>query len=588
MKYSTILSPTLLSIAVAAICSSAISAQAATEAGVVFRATRAQQSAGPATDRIIVKLRSMQPGFMIREIKADTMHNLSAAAGVTLTMHHQMSGGAHVLSLPKKMSAAEAETYVSDLRAHPDVIYAEVNHVRRAELVPNDPYYTGLQVNLVGGSTLFADQWYLKNQVGGINAPAAWDITTGSANVRIAVLDTGIAPHSDMTGRTIAGYDFITNIPSANDGGARDADASDPGDWVTAADITNPIFSSCALTSTDIKDSSWHGTTVAAIVGASANNTVGIAGVNWNSKLLPLRVLGKCGGDDSDIANAIRYAAGVVDPAIPTNLTPARVINLSLGGPTNFGCGSVYPAAIADATAKNAVIVASAGNGSIDVSGHAPGGSCAGIITVAGTGKFGERASYSNYGTAVTISAPGGNKYDPNNWDGTMWVISNKGTTAPDPAPAGDGYAAGEGTSYSAPVVSGVISLMLSVNPNLTTAQVISILKTKYKPFPALTTAQITSGMIQCTTVTCGVGIVDAAAAVAEAKRLAPATTPTPTPTPTPAPTPTATPTPAPGAISSGGGGCTTGPLQGPADMSLPLLLSMGLLWRARRKAAIK
>ncbi|MGB8599570.1 MAG: S8 family serine peptidase, partial [Burkholderiales bacterium] len=248
---------------------------------------RPQKKAATGTDRIIVKLRSMQPAFMAREIKADKIHNLSATAGIALAMHRAMSGGAHVLKLPKKMSASDLETYVSALRSHPDVISAEVDRVRRAQLVPNDPYYFGQQVNLQGGSTLFADQWYLKNSVGGINAPAAWDITTGDPNLRIAVLDTGIAPHSDMTGRTIGGYDFITDIPSANDNNGRDSSPVDDGDWISTADITNKTCGlkfdgTPALVAGDEADSSWHGTTVAGIIAAASNTTTpfGIAGIN--------------------------------------------------------------------------------------------------------------------------------------------------------------------------------------------------------------------------------------------------------------------------------------------------------------------
>jgi serine protease len=523
---------------------------------------RLQSTRAPQTDRIIVKLRSMQPAFMARGIETAKMHNLSALAGVDLAMYRPMSGGAHVLKLPTKMSDAEAETYVNTLRSHPDVMFAEVDRLRRAELIPNDIYYAGQQVNLQGGSTFFADQWYLKNETGGMNAPAAWDITTGDPNLRIAVLDSGIAPQSEMTGRTSGGYDFIDNIPSANDGNARDNSPADPGDWVTSADITDPKYAACGFTTNDVTPSSWHGTSVAGIIGAATNNNgAGIAGINWKSMITPLRVLGKCGGFDSDISDAMRYAAGVTDPAIPNNPTPARVMNLSLGGTDANGCGNFYPSAIADAVAKNVVIVGSAGNTNIDAAGHAPAGSCPGMIAVAATGKFGERASYSNFGSKVTISAPGGN-ISGTTFDGSIWHIINNGDTSPILGAAGDNFATGVGTSFAAPMVTGVVSLMLSVNPNLTPAQVVSILQTKAKPFPILTASQLAAGMIQCTTSLCGAGILDAAASVAEAQRL-------------------------PGAIQSNnnsGGGCSLGSVNSPADISLPLLLSMALFWRARAR----
>lgn len=555
----------------------------ATTGEFMAKSIRAQRQAAPHTDRIIVKLRSMQPAFMARNIHAETVHNLGATAGIALAMHRPMSGGAHVLKLPTKMSVADAESYASALRSHPDVIYAEVDRVRRAELVPNDPDFGGQAVTLCLDNQIpclneiphNSEQWYLKNGPGGINAPAAWDITTGNPNIRVAVLDTGIAPHSEMTGRTIGGYDFIFDIPSANDKSARDADPRDPGDWISTADITNKICgpSPDGLVPGDEVDSSWHGTSVAGIIGAASNNLAGIAGVNWQSPIVPVRVLGKCGGLDSDITDAIRYAAGVADPAIPNNPTPARVINLSLGGADSSGCGPLYTLAIADATAKNAVIIASAGNGGADgfgdnASGHVPGGSCAGIVAVAGTGKFGERAGYSNFGTSVTISAPGGNKYNAANWDGTIWHILNNSLTSPNPAPDGDEFATGVGTSFSAPVVSGVVSLMLSANPGLTTAQVISILQATAKPFPVLTQAQKNAGLIQCTTSTCGAGIVNAAAAVAEAQRQ-------------------------PGGIqtnnnSGGGGGCSLTTANSQTDLSLVLLLGISLLWRVQGKCAEK
>jgi serine protease len=577
-----------------------------------YKQTRAE----PQTDRIMVKLRSMQPAFMSREIKADKIHNLSATAGVALTMHRTMSGGAHVLRLPNSMPNTEMEKYVAALRSHPDVISAEIDYRMHEMATPTDP--------------LFKLQWSLTDPAAGINAPAAWDITTGNPALVVAVLDSGILPlNKDFTGRLLPGYDFITDLKKANDGDGRDSDSSDPGNWLTAIEVTDPYFSGCA-----IKDSSWHGTAVAGIIGAAANNANAGAGINWNSKILPIRVSGRCGGFSTDIIDGMMWAAGIADPALPnTNPNPARVINLSLGGA--YACGTSYQTAIDQVTAKGTMVVVSAGNETVDVAGVAP-ANCKGVIAVAATGSKGELASYSNFGTGITISAPGGNGLVPStitpgkttcdlvNVSDCMLVLGNQGKTTA----TTDANFVGTGTSFSAPVVSGVVSLMLSVNPNLTTAQVISIVQTTAKPFPTLTAAQLASNMIQCTNSNCGPGIVDAAAAVAEAKRLvtvsptptaaptatptpaptatptpAPTVTPTPAPTATPTPAPTATPTPAPTATatptpaptpapapasSGGGGGCSAGALQGPADISLPLLLSAGLLWRVRRRAYVK
>ena len=106
----------------------------------------------------------------------------------------------------------------------------------------------------------------------------------------------------------------------------RDADPSDPGDWVSSSDQSNPALFGC-----DVSDSSWHGTRVAGMIGALTNNTVGVAGLSWNSFILPVRVLGKCGGTDSDIIAGMRWAAGLHIDGVADNPTPARILNLSLG-----------------------------------------------------------------------------------------------------------------------------------------------------------------------------------------------------------------------------------------------------------------
>jgi subtilisin family serine protease len=561
------LRPSLLSLAIAAVCSTGLSAQAAPDKAFMRQEARQQNTVAPTTDRMVIKLRSMQPAFMTHEIGADKMHNLSATAGVEMKTLRQMAGGAHVVTLPKSVSLAEAETYAQALRSHPDVEYAAPDRRYRAELAPTDPLYVGKVYTLTpsGGTpyNFLAQQWYLNDPVGGINAPAAWDFTTGNPNLNIAVVDTGSTLHPDLNGRFFGGYDFIGADPNgsfstANDGSGRDSNPADPGDWVNATDKLNPVFSSCA-----VENSSWHGTAVAGIIGAAANNNVYGAGINWNSRIIPMRVLGKCGSFGSDILDAVTYAAGISVAGIAANPYPASVINLSLGGPG--ACDPKFEQPIYDAViAKGVVVVGSAGNTAIDASGHSPAGSCRGIIAVAATGQKGQLAGYSNFGSAVTISAPGGDFEDATPKGGLLH-INNAGTTSPLPSSAlNDDFDWAVGTSFAAPVVSGVVSLMLSVNPNLTPAQVASILQSTARQFPS-----VPAPLIQCTTATCGAGIVNAGAAVAEAKRLAGNTPPAPS-------------------SGGGGGGCATGPLQGPADISLPLLLSAGLLWRVRRKIVNK
>ncbi len=154
----------------------------------------------------------------------------------------------------------------------------------------------------------------------------------GSTGVVIAVLDTGVLyDHPDLGrgdrgGKLLPGFDFVSASHMTNDGDGRDANPSDPGDWVDSSDKTNPLFTNC-----DIAGSSWHGTRVAGMIGALTNNSAGVAGLDWNSFILPVRVLGKCGGIDSDILAGMRWAAGLHVAGVPDNPTPARILNLSLG-----------------------------------------------------------------------------------------------------------------------------------------------------------------------------------------------------------------------------------------------------------------
>ena len=288
----------------------------------------------------------------------------------------------------------------------------------------------------------FGRQWALTDPIGGINAPAAWDLQIGSAGVTVAVLDTGITQHPELAGRVLPGYDFISDPSMANDGGGRDNDPSDPGD--------NTGDNECGDGAPG-EPSSWHGTFVSGLIAANTDNGVGIAGVDWNAKILPVRVLGRCGGTFDDIAAAILWAVGVPVAGAPLNPNPARVINLSLGGQSS--CPQAIQDAINVALAQGVVVSIAAGNDSINVSMFAP-ANCAGVITVGASTRQGDRASYSNFGIRVDVSAPGG---DGNQAD---WILSlsNDGTSGP----RGPAYAIGIGTSFAAPHVAGVASLMLA------------------------------------------------------------------------------------------------------------------------------
>jgi len=430
------------------------------------------------TDQLIVKLRDPQTS-RAQILSADRLGTLSAAAGVTLAHFRPMSGDAHVLKLPQRMTVAEAEAIAARLGADPGVEYAEPDRRMFPMLVPNDTNY-GLQWHYQASAT----------EVGAANLPGAWDITTGSVSVVVAVVDTGIRPHADLAGRTVPGYDFISDLAVANDGDLRDADPSDPGDWVIADE--------CGAGSPP-SNSSWHGTHVAGTIGAATNNGVGVAGVNWTSRILPVRVLGKCGGFTSDIIDGSRWAAGLAVTGVPPNANPAKVLNLSLGG--SGACSAAWQTAIDAIVAAGSVFVVAAGNSAANASGFSP-ANCNNVITVAANDRTGDLAFYSNFSTTlIEISAPGG-ETSPTSTNGVLSTL-NSGTTTP----VADNYDYYQGTSMATPHVAGIASLMFSVNPALTPAQVLSAIQTTARAFPA--------GSSCLTFNDCGAGIINAAAAVA-------------------------------------------------------------------------
>ena len=221
-----------------------------------------------------------------------------------------MGDGSHVIKLNRRLSIEEVKAIAARLANDPEILEVIPDRLAFPALAPND--------------TQYVDQWNL-SQLEGINVPAAWDITTGLASQVIAIVDTGILNHAELSGRFLAGYDFVGDLNRSNDGTARDASAVDPGDWVTSSENLSGALAGCG-----IGDSTWHGTAMAGAIGAIANNGAGIAGINWNAKILPVRAVGKCGGYTSDIADGIRWAAGLPFVGIPDNANPAKVINLSL------------------------------------------------------------------------------------------------------------------------------------------------------------------------------------------------------------------------------------------------------------------
>ena len=483
------------------------------------------------TDRLIVKFKPAQSSNT-QATQTRRIQSVRTASGAAALPLRELGNGAQVFQLPSAVDLATAEMLAKQIAGDAEVLYAEPDRIRKPALTPNDPY--------------FSSQWQLHDTYGA-RLTSAWDFTTGSSAIIIAIVDTGFLPHGDLTGRFLAGYDFISSAFIANDGDGRDADARDPGDWVTQAEINaNPGVCSGSVPSI----SSWHGLLVSGIAAANTNNGIGIAGVNWGARILPVRALGKCGGFTSDIADGMRWAAGLSVPGVPANPTPAHVVNVSLG--SSDPCSNTEQQAIDAIIAAGKVVVAAAGNENTDVSTHAP-SNCANVIAVGATTRSGSRASYSNFGSGVTISAPVGE--DTNDGSYLTW---NTGTTSP----GSDTYGVGVGTSFATAYVSGIAALMLGVNPSLTPAQVKSIIQSTAQPFPSGST---------CTTQICGAGIIDANAAVRTAAGSSSSSAP-----------------PSSGGGSGGGGGgggCSIAP-SAQFDPALLMLLAGALLALGWRRTA--
>ncbi len=420
-------------------------------------------------------------------VSAGLAGSFSAAAGHPLSVGRHLSGQTTLVELDSPVEHATAERIAAELSARADVLYAAPNYRRWPTLVPSD--------------TRFNDQWYLHAAVsvpGAANLPAAWDITTGADGTIVAVLDTGIlGTHADFS-RILPGYDFVVNNPTFNiqendlDPG-RDADASDPGDGTAANE--------CAA-GFPATNSSWHGTLVNGIIGATSDNALGISGIDHRARMLPVRVLGKCGGTDADIVDGARWAMGLNVPGVPDNPNPASILNLSLGG---FGpCTAAYQDAFQDADQQGVVVVVSAGNDGLDLG--VPGNDvapaeCVGAFTVAATTRGGAETIYTNVGARIDIAAPGG---AANTVAAGILTTTDSSTGSP---PANDSiYEPVIGTSFSAPVVSGVMSLALGLNPNLTPTQLEQLLILHARAFPTGTV----DGFRDCITANCGAGLVDA------------------------------------------------------------------------------
>jgi serine protease len=472
--------------------------------------------------RVIVKYRA---GSSLAQRRQGAQH-LGRQLQLSLQDGHVL--GARIQSLRGRGIGAQA--LAARLAADPDVEWAQPVRRKSIQAVPpNDPFFADGQTSPMPA----VGQWYLRapdtTLVSAVNAVGAWDITTGSASITVAVLDTGVRyDHPDLLpvsasqpgGKLWPGYDFVRALIS-NDGSGPDSDANDPGDW----------RSGCSTSS-----SSWHGTQVAGLIGAATDNGIGIAGTGRNTMVLPVRVLGKCGnGYDDDIIAGMRWAGGLANAAGCTsgsgvsatcNPHPARVINMSLG--SSETCSDAYRAAMAELTAAGVVVVVASGNDTGRAV-NAP-ANCPGALAVAGLRHAGTKVGYSNLGPQVAIAAPAGNCVNaaPGACLYPLVTTSDAGTSTPVASTYSTGSVddASLGTSFATPIVAGSVALMLAVNPALTPAEVKTALQATARPFPTVgaqengTQACEAAGDFDqvecyCTTSTCGAGLLDAGAAVA-------------------------------------------------------------------------
>ena len=442
-------------------------------------------------DRIIVGFKDGAPSSSVdgaksialqlasaqERVQALNTFAVSSKGAATLSYLKSVSGNTHVVRTSRPMDPAALRVLAQTVAQDPRVEYAEVDERVFPHFLPNDTSYAAQQGNLQSPFV----------QAGGANLPNAWGRKVGGvplsgAGVTVAVLDSGYRPHVDLVANIVGGYDFVSadsasDFTTANDGDARDADAQDPGDWNTQANLC------------DVSNSSWHGTHAAGIIGAVGNNNAGVIGVAYRAKILPLRVLGVCGGYTSDTAAGLLWAAGLTVPGVPANANPAKVISMSFG--RSGVCSQTYQNAIRAAITAGSSVVASTGNDGSTATISQP-SNCPGVIAVTAHTSQGANTDYANVGAGTTISAPGNSIYSTTNTGATV--------------PGADSYSARSGTSFSAPQVAGVAALLVQIKPGITPAEVITHLRSSARPHAA--------GSYCAGRADCGAGLLDAFKAV--------------------------------------------------------------------------
>ncbi|WP_407696889.1 S8 family peptidase [Streptomyces dysideae] len=441
----------------------------APEAAAPVPAALTEAAPGTTAERLIV---GYKPGAT--EAKSNKAAEADAVAkgketGEDVDFQRRLGTGAALIDLGEQLTKADVADVVAEYQADPQVAYVVPDRLNKPLATPNDTEYT--------------KQWDLFEATAGMNLPAAWDVATGTG-VTVAVIDTGYVTHSDLGANIVAGYDFISDTAVANDGGGRDSNPADPGDWTANRECSSDWTA---------QSSSWHGTHVAGTIAAVTNNSKGVAGIAYNAKVSPLRVLGKCGGYDSDIVDAITWASGGSVSGVPANSNVAKVINMSLGG--GGACSTATQNAINGAVNRGTTVVVAAGNSNANAANYSP-ASCNNVISVAATNRAGSRSYYSNFGSVVDIAAPGG-ETRTTTANGILSTL-NSGSQAP----SSESYSYYQGTSMAAPHIAGLAALMKSANSSLTPAQIESAIKTNSRALPGTCSGG------------CGAGLADAAKTV--------------------------------------------------------------------------
>ena len=462
-----------------------------------FQTAQASELTSP---RFILKLKnavelSHAPSVRRLEKENELLNDVLNRNGVDARWLRAGPLGAHIMIWGNSVRESDKQAFLNRLTSDPEVQYAEPDVLMNKMVVaPNDPRLT--------------NQWALVSAESSASArfDEAWQISRGAADVVVAVVDSGVVLNTpELAGRLLAGYDFITNVETANDGDGLDNDPSDPGDWVQASDLASSTFVGCA-----IEDSSWHGTFIASQIASNTNNGSEVAGADWNAKILPVRVSGKCKAFSSDLFSGLLWSAGLSVPSVPLNPNPADVINVSLGA--SGSCSASFQDVVNQITATGAVIVASAGNTGGNVLSPA---NCNHVISVGAVDKNGARAAYSAIGAEVDLVAPGG-------FANGILSISNTGATSP----VASVVESKVGTSFSAPFVAAAAALIRQVNSSLTPSSVRQLLMNSVRGFvsPIGVQCQLGDGQktCDCNTTTCGAGMLDVGAALAQAKTTAP------------------------------------------------------------------